>query len=111
MPVSMRGLFVLVLVVAGQFGFGAIAKDRIVSVGGDITEIIYALGAGERIVATDSTSVYLAVNETPKVGHLRRLSAEGVLSVEPDLILISGAGTETAAHGVIKLMGGRECVC
>ncbi|MEM6555336.1 MAG: ABC transporter substrate-binding protein, partial [Pseudomonadota bacterium] len=72
--------------------FGASAQDRIVSVGGDVTEIIYALGEGDRIAATDSTSVYpLKALATPKVGYVRNLSAEGVLSVEPDLILISGA--------------------
>ena len=74
------------------------AQDRIVSLGGDVTEIIYALGEGDRIVATDSTSVYpLAALTTKKVGYVRRLSAEGVLSVEPDLILISGAAGPEAA--------------
>ena len=108
MPVSMHGLFALVLVVAGQCGFGAVAQDRIVSVGGDITEIIYPLGAGDRIVATDSTSVYpAAANDTPKVGYLRRLSAEGVLSVEPDLILISGAARPAEAVAQIRASGVR----
>ncbi|MEM9705617.1 MAG: ABC transporter substrate-binding protein [Pseudomonadota bacterium] len=70
----------------------AAAQDRIVSVGGDVTEIIYALGLGDAVVATDSTSVYpAAATQTPKVGYLRQLSAEGVLSLEPDLIVISGA--------------------
>ena len=74
------------------------SQDRIASLGGDITEIIYALGEGDRIIATDSTSVYPpAALATPKVGYVRQLSAEGVLSIEPDLILISGAaGPETA---------------
>jgi len=83
------------------FGF-AHSQERIVSLGGDITEIVYALGAGDKLVATDSTSVYpAAARETPKVGYVRRLSAEGVLSVEPDLILISGsAGPETALEQI-----------
>lgn len=74
------------------------AQERVVSLGGDVTEIIYAIGEGDRIVATDSTSVYpLRANLTPKVGYVRQLSAEGVLSVEPDLIIISGAaGPESA---------------
>ncbi|MEM7491968.1 MAG: ABC transporter substrate-binding protein [Pseudomonadota bacterium] len=74
------------------------AQERIVSLGGDVTEIIYALGEGDRIAATDTTSVYpLRALATKKVGYVRQLSAEGVLSVEPDLILISGAaGPETA---------------
>ncbi|MEM6266712.1 MAG: ABC transporter substrate-binding protein [Pseudomonadota bacterium] len=72
--------------------------DRIVTVGGDVTEIVYALGAGDRVVATDSTSVYPAeAAATEKVGYVRRLSAEGVLGTNPELILISGAaGPEEA---------------
>ena len=68
------------------------AQERIVSIGGDVTEIIYALGYGDRVVGTDSTSVFPnAANETPKVGYIRRLAAEGILSLEPDIIFVSGA--------------------
>lgn len=82
------------------------AQERIVSVGGDVTEIIYAIGEGDRIVATDSTSVYPEVaNATPKVGYLRRLSAEGVLSLEPDLILISGAAGPPEAVDQLRASG------
>lgn len=60
----------------------------IVSVGGPITEILFALGAQDRIVARDTTSTYPAmVNDLPDVGYMRRLSPEGVLSVAPDLII------------------------
>ncbi|WP_440408668.1 heme/hemin ABC transporter substrate-binding protein [Neorhizobium petrolearium] len=67
---------------------------RIVSVGGTITEILYALGAEDRIVARDSTSFYPdAANSKPDVGYMRALSAEGVLSQKPDLILMEeGSG-------------------
>lgn len=60
----------------------------IVSVGGPVTEIIHALGAGDRIIARDTTSLYPpALAALPDVGYMRRLSAEGVLSVAPDLIV------------------------
>ena len=60
----------------------------IVSIGGPITEIIYALGEENRLVARDSTSLYPSgVEKLPDVGYMRRLSAEGVLSVAPDLII------------------------
>ncbi len=60
----------------------------IVSVGGPVTEIIYALGEEDRLVARDTTSVFPAeANKLPDVGYMRRLSAEGVLSVGPDLII------------------------
>ncbi|MGR3603550.1 MAG: heme/hemin ABC transporter substrate-binding protein [Heliomarina sp.] len=68
--------------------------SRIVSLGGSVTEIVYALGEGDRLVARDTTSNYPPeANDLPDVGYIRRLSAEGVLSVSPDLILAEeGAG-------------------
>lgn len=82
--------FAAVLAVRGQ----ADPAPRIVSVGGSVTEIVFALGQGHRLVARDTTSVYppeaLAL---PDVGYVRRLSPEGVLSVDPQLILAEeGAG-------------------
>ena len=68
--------------------------DRILSIGGDVTEIIFALGEGKRVIATDTTSVYPnGIESLPKVGYMRALSTEGVLSTSPDLILASaGSG-------------------
>ncbi|MCA0043965.1 heme/hemin ABC transporter substrate-binding protein [Celeribacter litoreus] len=87
----MRELFLASLIAA--LPWVAIAESypeagRIVSVGGGVTEIIYALGAGDRVVARDTTSLYPErVTELPDVGYMRQLSAEGVLSVGPDLII------------------------
>jgi iron complex transport system substrate-binding protein len=69
--------------------------SRIVSIGGAITEILYALGLERRIVAIDSTSLYppQALHEKPNVGYMRQLSAEGVLGLNPSLIIATeGAG-------------------
>jgi len=78
---------------AGSLAAAAPA-ERIVSVGGSVTEIVYALGEGHRLVARDSTSSYPPQAEAlPNVGYARALSPEGVLSVDPDLIIASsGAG-------------------
>jgi iron complex transport system substrate-binding protein len=67
---------------------------RIISIGGTITEILYDLGAQDRIVARDSTSFYPAeANSKPDVGYMRALSAEGILGQKPDLILMEeGSG-------------------
>lgn len=63
-------------------------SERIVSIGGATTEIVYALGQQDRLVARDTTSVYPeAALDLPDIGYMRRLSPEGVLSVDPDLIL------------------------
>src|SRR5690606_944313 len=64
------------------------SAQRIVSIGGTITEILFALGAEKRIVAVDSTSGYPSeANSKPDVGYMRALSAEGILAQKPDLIL------------------------
>lgn len=64
------------------------AETRIVSLNGTISEILSALGLEENIVGTDVTSTYpSSLAEKPKVGHNRNISAEGVLSLQPDLVL------------------------
>src|SRR5687767_1553317 len=68
---------------------------RTVPVGGSITQILYELGADQRIVAVDSTSQYPphALTEKKNVGYMRPLSPEGVLGVAPSLILaLQGSG-------------------
>jgi iron complex transport system substrate-binding protein len=63
-------------------------EPRIVSVGGDVTEIVFALDAGDRLVAVDSTSQYPpAAEDLPDIGYLRRLSAEPILSLQPTQVL------------------------
>lgn len=70
------------------------AAPRLVTVGGALTEVAYALGAQGQLVGTDSTSLYPeAALRTPKVGYMRQLSAEGLLALRPDaLIATSEAG-------------------
>ncbi|MGH1370036.1 MAG: heme/hemin ABC transporter substrate-binding protein [Maritimibacter sp.] len=70
--------------------------DRVVSLGGALTEIVYALGEEERLVGRDTTSNFPAeALDLPDVGYIRQLSAEGVLSVSPDLIITEpGAGPD-----------------
>jgi iron complex transport system substrate-binding protein len=66
--------------------------SRIVSIGGDVTEILYALDAALKVVAVDTTSTFpaSALKEKKSVGYVRALSTEGVLSTNPSVI-IAGA--------------------
>ena len=70
------------------------ADARIVSLGGSVTETVFALGAGDRVVAVDQSSLFPGEAQAlPQVGYFRTLSAEGVLSLNPDVILASeGSG-------------------
>lgn len=64
------------------------ANARIVSINGAMTEIAYLLGAGPLLVGTDTTSAYpVAAQKTAKVGYMRQLSAEGVLSLRPSRLM------------------------
>ena len=76
--------------------------SRIVAIGGSVTEIVYALGEEGRLVGRDSTSVYPAeALKLPDTGYIRALSPEGVLSLNPDLILsLDGAGPPPALEAL-----------
>lgn len=67
---------------------------RIVSLGGDVTEIVFALGAENRLIGRDTTSTYPPQAQSlPDAGYVRALSAEGILGLRPDAVLTSaGAG-------------------
>ena len=67
---------------------------RIVSIGGSVTEFVYALEADGRLIAVDATSRYPPeATAKPSVGYMRSLSAEPILSLEPTLVLaVADAG-------------------
>jgi iron complex transport system substrate-binding protein len=69
-------------------GEAAPDASRIVVAGGSLTEILYALDEQSRIVAVDRTATYPeAAKELPQIGYVRAISAEGVLSLQPTLVL------------------------
>jgi iron complex transport system substrate-binding protein len=79
---------------------------RIVSVGSSITEIVYALGAEKLLVGVDTTSLYPeAARKLPQVGYMRALSAEGVLSLKPTLIIATTAAGPAGTLDQLKATG------
>ncbi len=75
---------------------------RIVSIGGAITETLYALGAQDELVGVDTTSLHpAAARALPNVGYARQLSAEGVLSLRPTLVI---AGEEAGPPSVLRAL-------
>ncbi|MET0326734.1 MAG: ABC transporter substrate-binding protein [Ilumatobacteraceae bacterium] len=62
--------------------------ERIIPVNGDLAEVVYALGLGDEVVATDISATYpAAAQATPKIGYQRALVAETILSFEPTVVL------------------------
>ena len=75
--------------------FGNRGKDagrdmRIVCVSKHLTEMVFALGKGHDVVAVDLSSTYPdSAKLLPTVGYHRMLSAEGIISQKPDLVMHS----------------------
>ena len=66
---------------------------RIVSVNPAVTEILFALGAGPRVVGVDASSLTPPeARSRAQVGYQRTLAAEGLLALSPSLV----AGTQDA---------------
>ncbi len=62
--------------------------QRVVVISPIYNEIIWALGAQDRVVGVDLSSTYPPeIKNTATVGYHRALSAEGILSLHPDAIL------------------------
>ena len=65
--------------------FSAQAADRIVVAGGSLSELIYALGAGNQVVGVDETTSYPPETAAlPHIGYWKQLSSEGILSLRPN---------------------------
>ncbi|MHC6647341.1 heme/hemin ABC transporter substrate-binding protein [Alteromonas sp. HB246098] len=96
------------------------APPRIVTAGGSITEIVFALGRGDWVIATDSTSMYpKEATSLTKLGYFRQLSTEGVLAQQPTMLLgaeatgpnvaleqIAHSGVEVTTFNVDKNLSG-----
>lgn len=64
------------------------AGERIVTAGGGVTEIVYALGLDSFLVGVDTSSVYPeSATKLPQVGYARALSSEGILSLQPTMLI------------------------
>ncbi|NKE47516.1 ABC transporter substrate-binding protein [Roseomonas frigidaquae] len=80
--------------------------SRIVTVGGAVTETVFALGAGAQVVAVDSTSLFpAAARALPQVGYLRSLAPEGLISLDPDLLLLSDEAGPPQSIAVLRAAG------
>jgi len=71
--------------------------EAIVPLSGSLSEIVFTLGLGDHVVARDITATFEQAADLPIVSHGHDISAEGVLSLQPDLILAeTSSGPQTA---------------
>lgn len=79
---------------------------RLVVLGGTLTEIVFALGAGGLVVGTDQSSMYPpAARKLPQVGYYRQFSAEGVAALKPDLVIAAAESGPPQAMRALKRLG------
>jgi len=82
---------VVVLCVGLLASLQAIAADlpqRWVSAGGALSEWVSALGGEPKLVGVDTTSQHpQSLRKLPSIGYQRSLSAEGILSLRPDILI------------------------
>lgn len=81
------------------------AGPRVVSVSKQINEFLYEIGAESVLVARDLTSIYPpAIRSLPSVGYHRALSAEGIISMRPTMLLTDGnLGPDAVVEQVKKV--------
>lgn len=93
---------------ASEEGVQPVDATRLVTLGGGLTEIVHALGQGEAIAATDSSSHFPAdLSERATLGSYRRLSAEGVLAAAPSAVLATEGTGPPAALEQLEAAGVR----
>lgn len=64
--------------------------QRVVAIGGSISEIICALGHEADLTAVDISSIYPdSLAKLPQIGYWLHLSQEGILSLKPSLVVAS----------------------
>lgn len=90
----------------GQALTFARTPQRIIALAPHITELVYAVGAGAQLVATDSASDYpLPAKNLPRVGDYSRANFERIAVLKPDLIIGWLGGNRAADIYRLKQMG------
>jgi iron complex transport system substrate-binding protein len=83
----------LLLFGCGRFGNNkkTAGEDRIVCVSKQLTELLFALHQGNKIVGIDLTSTYPPETKNlTTVGYHRHLSADGIISLDPTVVMHQG---------------------
>ncbi|MEW2574090.1 ABC transporter substrate-binding protein [Streptomyces sp. NPDC047070] len=79
--------------------------ERIVPLSGSLSEIVFTLGLGDRVVARDITATFAQAEKLPVVTRNHDVSAESVLSLKPDLVLAEATTGPAEAMGQIRDAG------
>lgn len=79
---------------------------RIVSLAPSVTELVYAAGAGSRLVAVSAYSDWPgAAARLPQVGDAFRIDLERIVSLKPDLVIGWASGTSPGERAALRRLG------
>jgi iron complex transport system substrate-binding protein len=93
-------VFIVFFMTASSMTFAA--PSRIISLKPNITEILFALGAGDRVVGVTKYCDYpQEVKKLPKVADYTRPFVEPVIALKPDLVI--GSKEESSRRSIIEL--------
>jgi len=80
--------------------------QRVMTLAPNLTEFVYAVGAGAALVGTVDTSDYpLAARQVARVGDYQRLDVERILLLKPDVVLVWHHGNQGRELGQLEAAG------
>ncbi|MEJ2383213.1 MAG: helical backbone metal receptor [Xanthomonadales bacterium] len=84
----------------------AAPATRLITLSPHLAELVYAAGAGDRLLATVAYSDYpKAAQDLPRVGDAFRLDVEAIIAHRPDLVIAWGSGNPDAALAQLRALG------
>ncbi len=84
----LRALCLLLCLLGLPLSAAAATPQRIISLTPHLTELLYDIGAGDRVVATDDASDFPPeVAPLPRVANYRSINLEALLAQKPDLVV------------------------
>jgi iron complex transport system substrate-binding protein len=109
-----RPVILLLIIVWLMFPAGVRAYEvprRIISLAPNMTEILFALGLGDRIVGVSNfCDVPEEANKKPKVGGMSNPSLEAVVSLKPDMVVMTTDGNPREFEERLRALGIRTYV-
>jgi iron complex transport system substrate-binding protein len=81
------------------------SAEQILPLSGSLAEVVYTLGLGERVVGRDVTATFAEAAELPVVTRGHEVSAESVLSLHPDVVLVEDTAGPPEALEQIRAAG------
>lgn len=88
-----------ILILLGAIASFAAAPQRIISTAPSFTEMLFAIGAGSRVVAVSTYCHYpKEVDKLPRVGDYLQPNVEAIARLRPDLVLVHAEQKQTLAQ-------------